>query len=174
MKKKTCILLALVILFGLFCGCSSVISNKPDETTFTATESTTYENTTTIENTSELTTEEITIATSTTKTTEKQTKTSTTKRTTEPQKQTMTEKTTAATTSGCENGNHSMNCGNIGKWFNSRSEVQSYVDSVKATYYNQYNNGEITWEEYISKAPTGYECWSCSYCKKWTGNFKYR
>lgn len=77
-------------------------------------------------------------------------------------------------TSGCASGNHSMGVGNIGRWFNSRSEVQSYVDSVKARYYNQYNNGEITWEEYISKAPSGYECWSCSHCGKWTGNFKYR
>lgn len=174
MKKQICILLASVMLFGLLCSCSSVNSNVPDETTFTATESTTYENTTTIENTSESTTEQITTTASIAKITEKQSKASTTKRTTETQKQTTTEKTTAATTNGCENGNHSMNCGNIGKWFNSRSEVQSYVDSVKARYYNQYNNGEITWEEYISKVPTGYECWSCSHCGKWTGNFKYR
>lgn len=67
-----------------------------------------------------------------------------------------------------------MNCGSIGKWFDNRSEVQKYVDTVKSEYYSQYNNGEITWEEYISKAPTGYECWSCSHCGKWTGNFKYR
>lgn len=174
MKKQICILLASVMLFGLLCSCSSVNSNVPDETTFTATESTTYENTTTIENTSESTTEQITTTVSTAKTTQEQSKVSTTKRTTELKKQTTTEKTTAAATSDCENGNHSMNCGNIGKWFNSRSEVQSYVDSVKARYYNQYNNGEITWEEYISKAPTGYECWSCSHCGKWTGNFKYR
>ena len=69
---------------------------------------------------------------------------------------------------------HTASVGNIGKWFNSRSEVQSYVDSVTSKYYNQYNNGEITWEDYISKAPSGYECWSCSHCGKYTGNFKYR
>lgn len=34
--------------------------------------------------------------------------------------------------------------------------------------------GEITFEEYNKKAPTGYESWSCSHCGKWTGNFKYR
>lgn len=174
MKKQICILLASVMLFGLLCSCSSVNSDVPDETTFTATESTTYENTTTIENTSESTTEQITTTASIAKTIEKQSKASTTKRTTETQKQTTTEKTTAAATSGCENGNHSMNCGNIGKWFDNRSEVQKYVDTVKSEYYSQYNNGEITWEEYISKAPAGYECWSCSHCGKWTGNFKYR
>lgn len=168
MKKKTCVLLASIMLFGLLCSCSSMNLNVPDETTFTVTESTTYENT------SESATEQITTTASTAKTTEKQSKSSTTKKTTETQKQTTIEKTTAAATSGCENGNHSMNCGNIGKWFDNRSEVQKYVDTIKSEYYSQYNNGEITWEEYISKAPAGYECWSCSYCKKWTGNFKYR
>lgn len=34
------------------------------------------------------------------------------------------------TTSSCANGNHSMPTGNIGKWFNSRNEVENYVISV--------------------------------------------
>ncbi len=174
MKKKICILLALVMLFGLFCGCSSAISNEPDETTLSTTESTTYEITTSIESTSESTTEEITIATSTAKTTEKQTKTSTTKRIIETQKQTITEKTTAATTSGCENGNHSMSCGDIGKWFDSRSKLVSYYNSVVAEWNRKVDNGEISREEYRENCPAGYECWSCSYCGKWTGNFKYQ
>ncbi len=41
-------------------------------------------------------------------------------------------------------------------------------------YAKQYLNGTITFEEYHKKSPYGYECWSCSYCGKWTGNFKYR
>lgn len=174
MKKKTCILLVLVMLFGLFCGCSSVISNKPDETTLSTTESTTYEITTSIESTSESITEEITIATSTVKTTEKQTKTSTTKRITETQKQTITEKTTVATTSDCENGNHSMSYGNIGKWFDSKSALISYYNSVVNEWNRKVDNGEITNAEYYAKCPAGYECWSCSHCGKWTGNYKYQ
>lgn len=174
MKKKICILLASVMLFGLLCSCSSVSSDVPDETTFTATESTTYENTTTIENTSESTTEQIITTASTAKTTEKQSKASTTKRTTETQKQTTTEKTTAAATSGCENGNHSMNCGNIGKWFNSRDELQSYVTGIMQQWKTKLRNNEITLDEYNQKCPNGYESWSCSHCGKWTGNFKYR
>lgn len=174
MKKKTCILLALIMLFGLLCSCSSVNSNVPDETTFTVTERTTYENTTTIENTSESTTEQITTTASTAKTTEKQSKASTTKRTIETQKQTTTEKTTAAATSGCENGNHSIACGDIGKWFKTVNELEQYVDDIISQWRKKVQTGEITLEEYNKKAPTGYECWSCSYCKKWTGNFKYR
>ena len=71
------------------------------------------------------------------------------------------------------NNNHSIKCGNIGRWFNSRSEVDNYWVQVDNDYYNQYKNGIITFEEYYKKSPYGYECWSCSYCGKWTGNFKY-
>lgn len=71
------------------------------------------------------------------------------------------------------NNNHSMSCGNMGKWFISRDEVDTYWDEVDIGYFQQYQNGTITFEEYHKKSPYGYECWSCSYCGKWTGNFKY-
>ena len=71
------------------------------------------------------------------------------------------------------NNNHSMSCGNMGKWFNSRDEVDNYWVKVDNDYYKQYQNGIITFKEYGEKSPCGYECWSCSYCGKWTGNFKY-
>ena len=81
------------------------------------------------------------------------------------------------TTKNCEhctnNSNHSIKCGNMGRWFNSRDEVDNYWVQVDNDYYNQYKNGIITFEEYYKKSPYGYECWSCSYCGKWTGNFKY-
>lgn len=79
----------------------------------------------------------------------------------------------APATSGCTSGNHSIGVGNIGRWFNSRSEVQAYVSSVMESWNNKHKNGEITWEEYIKKCPSGYEAWSCSSCGKWTGNFTY-
>lgn len=79
----------------------------------------------------------------------------------------------ATTTSGCANGNHSMPTGNIGKWFNSRNEVENYVISVSNMWEKKYSDGIITWEEYCNNAPDGYEAWSCSRCGKWTGNFKY-
>ena len=72
------------------------------------------------------------------------------------------------------NNNHSMSCGNIGKWFNNKEEIGEYRNNISNKYCQQYENGEITWEEYMKKSPYGYECWSCSYCGKWTGNFKYR
>ena len=71
------------------------------------------------------------------------------------------------------NNNHSMSCGNMGRWFNNKDEVREYWDEVDIGYFQQYQNGTITFEEYHKKSPYGYECWSCSYCGKWTGNFKY-
>lgn len=71
------------------------------------------------------------------------------------------------------NNNHSMSCGNMKKWFNSRDEVDNYWVQVDNDYYKQYLDGIIIFEEYHKKSPYGYECWSCSYCGKWTGNFKY-
>lgn len=79
----------------------------------------------------------------------------------------------ATTTSGCANGNHSMPTGNIGKWFNSRNELNSYYLSVGKEWNNKYSNGKITFEELTKNCPEGYECWSCSNCGKWSGNFKY-
>lgn len=75
--------------------------------------------------------------------------------------------------SHCTNNNHSIKCGNMGKWFNSRDEVDDYWVQIDNNYAKQYLNGTITFEEYNKKSPYGYECWSCSYCGKWTGNFKY-
>ena len=69
---------------------------------------------------------------------------------------------------------HSPSIGNIGRWFNSRKEVENYVTSVIQQWGEKYDNGLITWEEYIKNVPSGYEAWSCAYCGKWTGNFKYR
>ena len=71
------------------------------------------------------------------------------------------------------NNNHSISCGNMKKWFNSRDEVDDYWVQVDNDYYKQYLDGIITFEEYHKKSPGGYECWSCSYCGKWTGNFVY-
>lgn len=71
------------------------------------------------------------------------------------------------------NSNHSIKCGNIGMWFGSRREVDTYFSSVCNKWGTKYKNEEITWEEYTKNCPQGYECWSCGYCGKWTGNFKY-
>lgn len=81
---------------------------------------------------------------------------------------------TVPKTSCTNNSNHSIKCGNMGKWFNNRSEVESYVISVSNEINAKYHNGEISYEEKCKQVPVGYECWSCSYCGKWTGNFKYR
>jgi len=68
---------------------------------------------------------------------------------------------------------HTMPTGNIGKWFSSRSELVSYYNSVAEEWNDKWLSGKISNEEYYANCPSGYECWSCSYCGKWTGNFKY-
>lgn len=77
-------------------------------------------------------------------------------------------------TNGCANGNHSMGVGNIGRWFNSRSEVESYWKQVCNSWSSKWESGQITDAEYYANSPYGYKAWSCSNCGKWTGNFKYR
>ena len=72
------------------------------------------------------------------------------------------------------NNNHSISCGNMGKWFNTKDEIEEYRNNISNQYCQQYENGEITWDEYMKKSPYGYECWSCGYCGKWTGNLFYR
>lgn len=70
------------------------------------------------------------------------------------------------------NNNHSMKCGNMGRWFDSKSYVKAYVDSVMKSWADKWESGEISDDEYFANCPQGYECWSCGYCGKWTGNFK--
>ena len=72
------------------------------------------------------------------------------------------------------NNNHSMSCGNMEKWFNNKNEIEQYLKEIDNSYAEKYENGEITYKEYVTKVPYGYECWSCGYCGKWTGNLKYR
>lgn len=70
------------------------------------------------------------------------------------------------------NNNHSMKCGNMGRWFDSKSDVKAYVDSVMKSWTDKWESGEKSDDEYFANCPQGYECWSCGYCGKWTGNFK--
>ena len=82
--------------------------------------------------------------------------------------------TTTVQTHCTNNNNHGMSCGNIGKWFNNKREIEQHLKEIDNNYAQKYENGEITYQEYVTKVPYGYECWSCGYCGKWTGNFKYR
>ena len=109
----------------------------------------------------------------TTKKAEKTTKK--TEKTTKKKKETTTKKkqTTTKAKTCTNNGNHSLSCGNMGRWFNSKSDFKAYVDKEMKYWADLEESGKITREECYKKCPSGYECWSCSYCGKWTGNFKY-
>ena len=82
--------------------------------------------------------------------------------------------TTTSQSHCTNNNNHSIKCGNIGRWFNSRSDIETYWKNQCNALAEKWDKGEISDSEYYSKSPYGYECWSCSYCGKWTGSFKYR
>lgn len=98
----------------------------------------------------------------------------TTKTVTTTSKITTTSKqpTTQKASQCSNNNNHSMKCGNMGRWFDSKSDVKAYVDSVMKSWADKWESGEISDDEYFADCPQGYECWSCGYCGKWTGNFK--
>lgn len=63
--------------------------------------------------------------------------------------------------------------GDIGYWFDSLSELESYYKSVVQEWNNKYTTGKINILQYIVFCPQGYEAWSCSTCGMWTGNYKY-
>ncbi len=98
----------------------------------------------------------------------------TTKTVTTTSKITTTSKqpTTQKASQCSNNNNHSMKCGNMGRWFDSKSDVKAYVDLVMKSWADKWESGEISDDEYFANCPQGYECWSCGYCGKWTGNFK--
>ena len=72
------------------------------------------------------------------------------------------------------NDNHQCVCGNVGKWFNSRKEVVKYVEDEMDYWCDIEDQGLISWDEACEKCPVGYECWSCGFCGKWTGDMCYR
>ena len=72
------------------------------------------------------------------------------------------------------NNNHQCVCGNVGKWFNSRKENVDYVEDEMDYWNDLEDKGIISWEEKCKKCPVGYECWSCGFCGKWTGDMCYR
>lgn len=82
--------------------------------------------------------------------------------------------TTKPTTTAPAKHDHSEINGNMGKWFNSRAELNDYYNNVVSGWNTKAQNGSITMEEYYKNCPYGYECWSCPVCHKWTGNFYYR
>lgn len=72
-----------------------------------------------------------------------------------------------------DDDSHSMPLGGVGQWFDDKEDFISYYNSVAEEWNDKWLSGKISNEEYYANCPSGYECWSCSYCGKWTGNFKY-
>ena len=177
--KKT-IIFGLTVALMMLCGCAG---QDAETTTAAATTAPFEENTTLAETTAPKasTTNETTEKATETQNSEKESKKTTTKK--QKSKQTTKPSTTkrrsqeeaSSTAEHCYDDNsHSMDMGDIGKWFDSRTELEKYVTSIINDWKQKLANQEITLEEYSKNAPTGYEAWSCAYCGKWTGDFKYR
>jgi len=184
MKKSVILCMVAVVLISVFVGFSvknSEVNENVETSSFSASKETTLPVTTAENDTKADTT--TTAPTPTTKTTNKielsETTTkrkvvSTTSKPVQTTKSITTSKqpTTQKASQCSNNNNHSMKCGNMGRWFDSKSDVKAYVDSVMESWADKWESGEISDDEYFANCPQGYECWSCGYCGKWTGNFK--
>ena len=186
MKKSVIVCMVAVVLISVFVGCSvknSDVNENAETSSFSASKETTLHISTAENDTKADTTTTAPTPTTTTKTTNKielsETTTkrkvvSTTSKPVQTTKSITTSKqpTTKKASQCSNNNNHSMKCGNMGRWFDSKSDVKAYVDSVMKSWADKWESGEISDDEYFANCPQGYECWSCGYCGKWTGNFK--
>ena len=196
MKKSVILCMVVVVLISVFVGFSaknSEVNENAETSSFSASKETTLpistaENDTKADTTTTAPTANAKITSTTSnkielsETTTKRKVVSTTSKPVKTTKSTIQHITKATTTSKqpttkkasqcSNNNNHSMKCGNMGRWFASKSDVKAYVDSVMKSWADKWESGEISDDEYFADCPQGYECWSCGYCGKWTGNFK--
>lgn len=188
MKKSVILCMAAVVLISSFVGCSvknSEVNKNAETSSFSASKETTLsvstaENDTKADTTTTATTANAKTTNSTSnkielsETTTKRKVVSTTSKPVQTTKSITTSKqpTTKKASQCSNNNNHSMKRGNMGRWFDSKSDVKAYVDSVMKSWADKWESEEISDDEYFANCPQGYECWSCGYCGKWTGNFK--
>lgn len=71
------------------------------------------------------------------------------------------------------NDNHQCVCGNVNGWFKSKDDLVDYIQDEIHYWAVLEDKGIISFEECCEKCPCGYECWSCGFCGKWTGNMYY-
>ena len=192
MKKSVIVCMAAVVLISSFVGCSvknSEVNKNAETSSFSASKETTLpistaENDTKVDTTTTAPTTNAKITSTTSnkielsETTTKRKVVSTTSKPVQTTKfttqhtTTSKQQTTQKASQCSNNNNHSMKCGNMGRWFDSKSDVKAYVDPVMKSWADKWESGELSDDEYFANCPQGYECWSCGYCGKWTGNFK--
>ena len=196
MKKSVILCMVAVVLISVFVGCSvknNEVNENAETSSFSASKETTLpvstaENDTKVDTTTTAPTTNAKITSTTSnkielsETTTKRKIVSTTSKPVQTTKSTTQHITKATPTSKqpttqkvsqcSNNNNHSMKCGNMGRWFDSKSDVKAYVDSVMKSWADKWESGELSDDEYFANCPQGYECWSCGNCGKWTGNFK--
>ncbi len=193
-RRYISVLLITIVMAFVLCSCS-VKNSSPISETVSATEKetettapTTEQNTTeqTTKPVSKESTEKTTVGTTQKKrdnTTQKKTTVATTKEKSTKQESKSTTKATAtnvakkatSTTKSSNSNQHNISVGNMGRWFNTRQDLIDYYQSVAQEWNKKYyDDKSISREEFNKNVPIGYECYTCSHCGKWTGNFKYR
>ena len=188
--KKCSLIAILLIAIMMIVGCShnAEVSKNADESqnvSFSASKTENHDSkiVTETESSTEISTTKMpdeqksADQTTTKKFTTTQKQTTTKKKVTTIQKPTTHKVTTTkkpTTTNGAPTKHaHTMPCGNVGKWYSSKDAFMSDYYAEADYWNNKLDNDEISYEEYISKVPRGYEVWQCS-CGKWTGNYKYK
>ena len=194
MTKKHLLTILFIVLSAIIlvsCSNTQAVVTEKSTTTLPSAESTSVTESTTV-NTTVQKTDNASAESKATKTTNTETAKASTNKPTSPNTKadkavqnttktvtttskitTTSKQTTTKKASQCSNNNnHSMKCGNMGRWFDSKSDVKAYVDSVMKSWADKWESGELSDDEYFANCPQGYECWSCGYCGKWTGNFK--
>lgn len=194
MTKKHLLTILFIVLSAIIlvsCSNTQAVVSEKSTTTLPSAESTSVTESTTV-NTTVQKTDNASAESKATKTTNTETAKASTNKPTSPNTKadkavqnttktvtttskitTTSKQTTTQKASQCSNNNnHSMKCGNMGRWFDSKSDVKAYVDSVMKSWADKWESGELSDDEYFANCPQGYECWSCGYCGKWTGNFK--
>ena len=176
---RTLFIIISILLIMSLCGC---VGQDTETTTAAAATTVPFEESTTSAETTapKASTTNETTAKATKTHSDKESKKATTKKakskqTTKPSTtKRRTQKNATTVAEHCYDDNsHSMPLGNIGKWFNSRTELENYVSNIIRSWKEKRANGEISLEEFTRNCPSGYEAYSCSTCGKWTGNFKY-
>ena len=164
MKKSVILCMVAVVLISVFVGCSvknNEVNENAETSSFSASKETTLpvstaENDTKVDTTTTAPTTNAKITSTTSnkielsETTTKRKIVSTTSKPVQTTKSTTQHITKATPTSKqpttqkvsqcSNNNNHSMKCGNMGRWFDSKSDVKAYVDSVMKSWADKWES----------------------------------
>lgn len=75
------------------------------------------------------------------------------------------------TVKSCTSHLYKSNCG---KYYNTKSQCETYVDNLCRKWDKRYENGEIDSKTYDKNCPCGWAAHQCPYCGKWALELYFR